>query len=177
MHSLLYLLFLLIFLFPNINFTGSTPPFPASLKTKETTTNNMENIFGKYKLETSENFDAFLKEIGVGLMKRKLANIAYPTLEISKDEQDYISIKTTAPFKTSTTKFRIGEEFDEERMDDKMVKSLVTVQGNTYTQIQKDPDNKNLDIKYIREFTDNEIRVVSAYHFSFCLFYFFSIFL
>lgn len=100
----------------------------------------------------------------MGLVKRKLANIAYPTLDISKDENEYITIKTTAPFKTSTTRFKVGEEFDEERMDDKMVKSFVTREGNVFTQIQKDADNPKLDIKYIREFTADQIKVVSVEH-------------
>ncbi|KAI2809172.1 Lipocalin / cytosolic fatty-acid binding protein [Blomia tropicalis] len=96
---------------------------------------------------------------GVGLVKRKLANTTYPTLDITKDESDYISIKTTAPFRTQTTRFKVGEEFDEERMDGKVVKSLVTAQDNVYTQIQRDAD---LEIKYVREFTGDQIKVTST---------------
>ncbi|KAJ6223913.1 hypothetical protein RDWZM_002458 [Blomia tropicalis] len=118
----------------------------------------MVNIFGKYKLATSENFDPFLKEIGVSLVTRKLANAASPSLDVSQDDEGFYVIKATAPFKTQTTKFKLGEEFDEERMDGKKVKSIVTAEGNTYTQIQKD---KDLEIKYIREFTGDEIKVTS----------------
>lgn len=112
---------------------------------------------GKYKLKSSENFDAFLKEIGIGLVTRKLANTASPTLEITTDG-DYTTIKAVAPFKTQTTRFKLGEEFEEERMDGKKVKSVVTAEGNVFTQIQKD---KDLEIKYVREFTDDEIKVTS----------------
>ncbi len=79
------------------------------------------SIVGKYKLKSSENFDAFLKEIGVGLVTRKLANAASPSLEITVDGE-YTSLKAVAPFKTQTTRFKLGEEFDEERMDGKKVK-------------------------------------------------------
>lgn len=136
---------------------------------------------GKYKLKSSENFDAFLKEIGIGLVTRKLANTASPTLEITTDADGYTTIKAVAPFKTQTTKFKLGEEFEEERMDGKKVKvskkyllslklqvafnknalylqSVVTAEGNIFTQIQKD---KDLEIKYIREFTGDEIKVTS----------------
>ena len=74
-----------------------------------------------FQLITNDIF-AFL---GVGLIKRKLANTSYPTLDITKDENDYISIKTSAPFRTQTTRFKIGEEFDEERMDGKIVKVCI----------------------------------------------------
>lgn len=111
---------------------------------------------------------------GVGLVKRKLANTTYPTLELTKDDQDYLTMVSEerereiitiiiiknrqlkkellltclkhflfsfssflllcfcfavvgvqvakAPFRTQTARFRLGEEFDEERMDGKVVK-------------------------------------------------------
>ena len=68
------------------------------------------------------NSNSTILSQGIGLVKRKLANTSYPVLDITKDENDYISIKTTAPFRTQTTRFRVGEEFDEERMDGKIVK-------------------------------------------------------
>lgn len=37
--------------------------------------NNMSNdIVGSYKLEKSDGFDAFLKEIGIGFLKRQAAS-------------------------------------------------------------------------------------------------------
>ena len=114
---------------------------------------------GKYKLASSDNFDAFLKEIGIGLVTRKMANAASPSLEISQEEDGHIVLKAIAPFRTQTTCFKPGLEFDEERMDGKKVKSIVTIDGNTYTQIQRDGD---LEIKYIREFVGDEIKVVSC---------------
>lgn len=39
---------------------------------------------GNYKLTKSENFDEFLKEMGVGMIKRKLANSTSPELEITQ---------------------------------------------------------------------------------------------
>lgn len=77
---------------------------------------------GKYKLKTSENFDAFLKEIGIGLVSRKLAGTSSPTLEITTSDDGYTTIKATSPIKTTTTRFKLGEEFEEERMDGKKCK-------------------------------------------------------
>ena len=42
---------------------------------------------GRYKMTSSEGFDEFMKALGVGLMKRKLANSVTPVvvIEISDD--------------------------------------------------------------------------------------------
>ncbi|KAH7640603.1 fatty acid-binding protein [Dermatophagoides farinae] len=118
-----------------------------------------ENFYGKYKLATSENFDNFLKEIGVGLVKRKLANTTYPTVEFIKDQNDSLIFKSHTVIKTSETKFKLGEEFDEDRLDGKRVKSVVEfVGGNQLIQTQRDGD---MEIKYIREFNGEQIKVTS----------------
>ncbi|KAI7695306.1 hypothetical protein SSS_06260 [Sarcoptes scabiei] len=88
------------------------------------------NFFGKYKLFTSENFDNFLKEIGIGLLKRKLANSTYPTVEFLQDaNNDELIYKSHTIIKTSETKFKLGQEFDEDRLDGKRVKSLNSLTG------------------------------------------------
>ena len=60
--------------------------------------------------------------LGIGLMKRKLANSTYPTVEFTKDENDNFIFKSHTIIKTSETRFRLGEEFDEDRLDGKRVK-------------------------------------------------------
>lgn len=47
---------------------------------------------------------------------RKAGSLAKPVVEIKQDG-DYFIIKTTTTFKTSEIKFKLGEEFDETRMD------------------------------------------------------------
>jgi len=124
------------------------------------------SFFGRYKLSTSENFDGFLREIGVGLMKRKLANNSYPTVEFNKDENDNFIFKSHTIIKSSETRFRLGEEFDEDRLDGKRVKSLVVAEGNKFIQTQRDGEQ---EIKYIREFGNDEIRVTSIVNNVTCL--------
>jgi len=124
------------------------------------------SFFGRYKLSTSENFDTFLREIGVGLMKRKLADSSYPTVEFHKDENDNFIFKSHTIIKSTETRFRLGEEFDEDRLDGKKVKSLVVAEGNKFIQIQRDGDQ---EIKYIREFGNDEIRVTSIVNNVTCL--------
>lgn len=79
------------------------------------------SFVGKYQLESSENFDEFLKELGVNFILRNLAKTSKPTIEITLDGDTY-TIKTITTLKTSVITFKIGEEFEESRMDGKTVK-------------------------------------------------------
>ena len=49
---------------------------------------------GRYRMTSSEGFDEFMKTLGVGLMKRKLANSVTPVvvIEISEDGGTYYYI-------------------------------------------------------------------------------------
>ncbi|KMZ04221.1 uncharacterized protein Dsimw501_GD20655, isoform C [Drosophila simulans] len=69
----------------------------------------MSFVGKKYKLDKSENFDEYMKELGV--------------------------------------------EFDEETLDGRNVKSIITLDGNKLTQEQKGDKPTTI----VREFTDNEL--------------------
>ncbi|CAH2052426.1 unnamed protein product, partial [Iphiclides podalirius] len=117
----------------------------------------MEFIGKKYKMTSSENFDDFMKAIGVGLITRKAANAVTPTVEVRQDGDTYVLV-TSSTFKTTEVKFKPGEEVDEERADGAKVKSVYTFEGNTLKQVQKCPDG--LEINYIREFGPEEMKAV-----------------
>ena len=69
---------------------------------------DMAECTGKYRLSTSENFEDFMKVLGVGLITRKLGNKASPTITITKDEDEF-SFKQES-FKTSEFKFKVGAD-------------------------------------------------------------------
>ena len=71
---------------------------------------------GKYKLTTSENFEEFMKALGVGLVTRKLGNKSSPTVTITEEAGEF-TMKQESLVKTSEIKFRIGQEFDEVTAD------------------------------------------------------------
>ncbi|XP_066974470.1 sodium/calcium exchanger regulatory protein 1 [Macrobrachium rosenbergii] len=117
----------------------------------------MAKILGKYKLETSENFDEFMKALGVGLVMRKMGNTATPTVEITQEDDTY-SMKTVTTFKTTEIKFKLGEEFEETTADGRVVKSTITLDGNKMTHNQVgDKEKKEKDSILTREFTDTEM--------------------
>lgn len=71
------------------------------------------SLIGTWDLEASENFDDFLKSLGVGILTRKAANMVKPTMVVEKldDASWRVTIKTNA--KTSETTFKDGIEFEE----------------------------------------------------------------
>merc|ERR1712080_785232 len=58
----------------------------------------MSECTGKYKLATSENFEEFMKVLGVGLITRKLGNKTSPTVTITKEGDEY-NFRQLAPNK------------------------------------------------------------------------------
>ncbi|XP_023178427.1 fatty acid-binding protein, muscle [Drosophila hydei] len=106
----------------------------------------------KYKLDKSENFDEYMKELGVGMVLRKMGNTVSPTVEVTVEGDTY-TLTTTSTFKTSAISFKLGEEFDEETLDGRKVKSVITLDGNKLTQEQKGDKPSTI----VREFNDNEL--------------------
>ena len=71
---------------------------------------------GKYKLTQSENFEEFMKALGVGLVTRKLGNKSTPTVTVTEEGGEY-TFKQESLVKTSEIKFKLGQEFDEVTAD------------------------------------------------------------
>ncbi|OAQ96856.1 hypothetical protein LLEC1_07314 [Akanthomyces lecanii] len=116
-------------------------------------------IVGKYRLSKTENFDAFLAEIGLGYIKRKLAQSTSPEITITRDGDRWTMV-TSSALSTSDVSFTLGEAFPEERQDGVSVTSRVTADGNTWTQTQKPGDGR--DVTIVREFGDTELKVTST---------------
>uniref|UniRef100_A0A452UI51 Fatty acid binding protein 4 n=1 Tax=Ursus maritimus TaxID=29073 RepID=A0A452UI51_URSMA len=110
---------------------------------------------GTWKLSSSENFDDYMKEVGitwdavglssVGFATRKVAGMAKPTMIISVNG-DVITIKSESTFKNTEISFKLGQEFDEVTADDRKVKSIITLDGGVLVQVQK-WDGKSTTIK------------------------------
>jgi len=96
----------------------------------------MAGFEGKWKVESTENFDEYLKAIGVGMMVRKMAGSSKPPITITRSG-DRWTIKTEGT-KTTEISFVFGQEFDETTADGRKVKSTV-VENNPrrWTQEQK----------------------------------------
>lgn len=91
---------------------------------------------GKWNMESSENFDNYMKAVGVGTIMAKVGSTAKPTLHISIDGDTW-TLKSETTFKTSKVEFKLGQEFDETTVDDRQMKTTFTLDGNKLTQDQK----------------------------------------
>lgn len=110
----------------------------------------------KYKLDSSENFEEYMKSLGVGLIMRKMGNSLSPTVELIKDGDEY-TFNTTSTFKNTTIKFKVGEEFDEDTVDGRKVKSVCTFEGEDKL-IHEQKGEKPTTI--VREFTADTMNAI-----------------
>ena len=106
----------------------------------------------KYTLDKSEGFDDYMKALGVGMFTRMIGNSVSPTVELVK-KGDEFSLITTSTFKNTTIKFKLGEEFEEETIDGRIVKTVVTMDGNKLIQEQKGDKPSTI----IRDFNDSQM--------------------
>uniref|UniRef100_A0A161MMZ3 Fatty acid-binding protein, muscle n=1 Tax=Triatoma infestans TaxID=30076 RepID=A0A161MMZ3_TRIIF len=91
----------------------------------------------KYKLNKSENFDEYMKALGVGLVTRKMGNTVSPVIELLEEDGEY-TLKSSSTFKNTVIKFKLGEEFDQETPDGRKVKATITLEGdNKLVEVQK----------------------------------------
>ncbi|NP_571680.1 fatty acid binding protein 7, brain, a [Danio rerio] len=106
-----------------------------------------------WKLVDSQNFDEYMKSLGVGFATRQVGNVTKPTIVISH-EGDKVVIKTLSTFKNTEISFKLGEEFDETTADDRHVKSTVSLEGDNLVQVQR-WDGK--ETKFVREIKDGKM--------------------
>ncbi len=98
---------------------------------------------------------------------RKLGNSATPVVELTCEGDEY-TFTTTTMLKTTTIKFKLGEEFEEERGDGAKVKSTITMDGNKMTHVMKGEPESTI----VREFNGDEMKAVSLLSNLFCSMFF-----
>ncbi|KAI0215627.1 Sodium/calcium exchanger regulatory protein 1 [Lamellibrachia satsuma] len=84
---------------------------------------------GKWKLESTENFDEYMKAVGVGMVLRKLASVAKPSTEITVDGDNW-NLKTLSTVKNTEISFKLGEPFDETTGDGRNVKTTMSLEAD-----------------------------------------------
>ena len=81
----------------------------------------MDTMIGDWKLLSSENFEELMKEMGVGIIYRKLAMTTKPNIKFEKSGDEW-TFTTASAVKTTQIKYKLNEEFDEETADGRKVK-------------------------------------------------------
>ncbi|XP_045900877.1 fatty acid binding protein 4b [Micropterus dolomieu] len=114
----------------------------------------VERFVGNWTLVASENFDEYMKAIGVGLATRQMGNVIKPKLVISVDDAGVISMKSESTFKTTEVKFKLNEEFEETTADGRNTKTIITLENGKLVQ-QQTWDGKKTTLE--REFQDGKL--------------------
>ncbi|XP_041942831.1 fatty acid-binding protein, adipocyte-like isoform X1 [Alosa sapidissima] len=96
----------------------------------------MEQFVGTWALKSSENFDEYMKAVGMSFATRQMGNMTKPSLVISVGDQGVVSIKGVSTFKTTEIKFKLNEEFDETTVDDRKTRTLITLENGKLLQKQ-----------------------------------------
>ena len=92
---------------------------------------------GRYLMESSECFDDFMKALGVGMIKRKLANSVIPINEIEISDEGVYTIRTVTTVRTSEISFKLDEPFLEDTIDGRKTQTTPTREGNFLKLDQK----------------------------------------
>ncbi|KAM9824152.1 fatty acid binding protein 4a [Neosynchiropus ocellatus] len=114
----------------------------------------VDKFVGTWKLQSSENFDDYMKAIGVGFAIRQVGNRTKPNLIVSVDEQGKVSLKNQSTFKTTEIKFKLNEPFEETTADDRKTTTVISLDNGKLVQKQS-WDGKETSIE--REVTDGKL--------------------
>ncbi|XP_077405046.1 fatty acid-binding protein, heart [Vanacampus margaritifer] len=112
-----------------------------------------EAFVGTWNLKSSENFEEYMKQLGVGFAVRKLGNVTKPTTIILVDG-DTVTVKTQSTVKNTEISFKLGEEFDETTADSRNVKSVVTIEDGKMVHVQR---WEGKETSLVREVTGNAL--------------------
>merc|ERR1719397_1608599 len=92
---------------------------------------------GRYLMESSDKFDDFMKALGVGMIKRKLANSVVPINEVEITEDGLYVIRTLTTVRNTEISFCLNEMFLEDVIDGRRTETTPTRTGNLLRLDQK----------------------------------------
>ncbi|KAI6243492.1 Fatty acid-binding-like protein 5 [Aphelenchoides fujianensis] len=120
-----------------------------------------EKFVGKWELVDSENFEPFLKHMGVGEEAQKVAASIKPKLTVDvTDGGNKWKIHVASTYKTMTTEFELNREFEEDGMDGRKLKSICTFENGRLTQDQKSQQAGQHHDVHIERYVDDAGRLI-----------------
>nr|P41509.2 RecName: Full=Fatty acid-binding protein, muscle; AltName: Full=M-FABP [Locusta migratoria]AAB30739.1 M-FABP [Locusta migratoria]2FLJ_A Chain A, Fatty acid-binding protein [Locusta migratoria] len=107
----------------------------------------------KYKLDSQTNFEEYMKAIGVGAIERKAGLALSPVIELEVLDGDKFKLTSKTAIKNTEFTFKLGEEFDEDTLDGRKVKSIITQDGPNKLVHEQKGDHPTI---IIREFSKEQ---------------------
>lgn len=100
----------------------------------------MASVIGKWKIESCENFEEYMKAIGVSDEKRveahKFLSTGSNMTQEFKADGDNWTISTSTAAGERSLSFTIGMEQDSTTLDDRPIKVKFTIDGNSLVEKQ-----------------------------------------
>ncbi|KAF8366920.1 lbp-6 [Pristionchus pacificus] len=116
-----------------------------------------EKFIGRWNSASSENFEEYMKECGVGLLTRKAAANIKVTLEFKKQGNKWVCAQEST-FKNTSLEFELDKEFEETTPDGRKYLTLVTITPEgKFIQRQKKIKDGDKDSTITRHVDDNDI--------------------
>ncbi|KAJ8008003.1 hypothetical protein DPEC_G00100220 [Dallia pectoralis] len=110
---------------------------------------------GTWKVEHSENYDKFMEQMGINVVKRKLAE--HDNLKIVIEQTgDKFHIKESSTFRTKDIDFTLGVEFDYSLADGTDVSGTWELDGDVLTGKFTRKDNNKV-LSTTRAVVDGEL--------------------
>eukprot|EP00061_Rhincodon_typus_P007694 g29651.t1 len=110
---------------------------------------------GTWKAERNDNYDKFMEQMGINVVKRKLASHDNLKLTIHQDGNKF-TIKESSTFRTTEIEFTLGVAFDYSLADGTEVNGSWTCEGNKLVGKFTRKDN-NKELLTTREIVGDEL--------------------
>jgi hypothetical protein len=114
-------------------------------------------MIGDFKMESSTGFNNYMWELSVDWFTRQIAVSLYPLQKLRQTVDGEISLDTETTFKTTETKFRLGEAFTENTADGRVTQTTATLDENKLIKVQvPDASTGYHSTREVREFLDED---------------------
>jgi len=137
---------------------------PSNSTSSNRTTSPSSLMSGTFHLHSSDNFDAYLSELGVSFILRQLASLAFPIITVEScppapQSPCLWKIKTDAGLRSHSISFSLGEEVDDVTMDGRKVTSLFSLGGEDLLLEKQRSREGGPTTILTRRFFDNRMEV------------------
>ncbi|XP_050752462.1 fatty acid-binding protein, intestinal [Gymnogyps californianus] len=110
---------------------------------------------GTWKIDRNENYEKFMEEMGVNIMKRKLG--AHDNLKITiQQDGNKFTIKESSNFRTIDIEFTLGVNFEYSLADGTELTGSWNMEGNKLVGIFTRKDNGK-ELRACREIVGDEL--------------------
>lgn len=169
---IIYLLIFSIKMIQPVKKTKITPKFTTKTFDSENffEINITRSIIGFWKMETSENFEAYLTEIKADYFIKKFIDLFYPIYEFKQIGEKW-QITGSTSIKAVTSNFKMNEEFNEEIFGLQSI-SLFKLDKNRFYKTQKHKNKTlfswitfevNSEDKLLNVFNANDVTAVRTF--------------